>query len=98
MALMALADLPEDDARGVTIRDGAKMRKFVVLRWKGETIVYRNRCPMQARRLIGFRIGSLIAAAHTSSAPPTVPALSRTPAYVSMAPALETCWIAANSL
>ena len=41
MALMALADLPEDDARGVTIRDGAKMRKFVVLRWKGETIVYR---------------------------------------------------------
>ena len=44
-ALIPLADVPEDDARGVTIRDGAKMRKFVVLRWKGETIVYRNRCP-----------------------------------------------------
>ena len=43
--LLVLADVPEDDARGVTIRDGAKMRKFVVLRWLGETIVYRNRCP-----------------------------------------------------
>ena len=43
--LLAIADVPENDARGVTIRDGAKMRKFVVLRWEGETRVYRNRCP-----------------------------------------------------
>ncbi|MGZ0186711.1 MAG: Rieske (2Fe-2S) protein [Alphaproteobacteria bacterium] len=43
--LVALNEVPEDDARGITIRDGAKMRKFVVLRWQGETIVYRNRCP-----------------------------------------------------
>lgn len=43
--LLPLADVPDDDARGVTIRDGAKMRKFIVLRWAGETTVYRNRCP-----------------------------------------------------
>ena len=44
-ALIALDDVPEDDAKGITIRDGARQRKFVVLKWKGETIVYRNRCP-----------------------------------------------------
>ena len=43
--LLALADVPENDARGVSIRDGARVRKFIVLRWEGETIVYRNRCP-----------------------------------------------------
>lgn len=43
--LLAIADVPDNDARGVAIRDGAKMRKFIVLRWRDETIVYRNRCP-----------------------------------------------------
>jgi nitrite reductase/ring-hydroxylating ferredoxin subunit len=44
-ALIELADVPENDARGVTIKDGARVRKFIVLRWQNETIVYRNRCP-----------------------------------------------------
>ncbi len=44
-ALLPIAEVPEDDARGVTIRDGAKMRKFIVLKWRGDVIVYRNRCP-----------------------------------------------------
>ena len=43
--LLALADVPENEARGAEIRDGAKVRKFIILRWQGETIVYRNRCP-----------------------------------------------------
>ena len=43
--LMPLADVPEGDAKGVVIRDGPRMRKFILLRWQGETIVYRNRCP-----------------------------------------------------
>jgi len=43
--LAPLADIPEDDARGVSIQDGARVRKFIILRWQGETIVYRNRCP-----------------------------------------------------
>ena len=43
--LLPLADVPEDDARGYTWRDGPKQRKFIILRWQGETIVYRNRCP-----------------------------------------------------
>jgi nitrite reductase/ring-hydroxylating ferredoxin subunit len=43
--LIELAEVEENDAKGVTIRDGAKVRKFIVLRWGGETFVYRNRCP-----------------------------------------------------
>lgn len=43
--LIALDAVPEDDARGVVWRDGARQRKFIVLRWRGETIVYRNLCP-----------------------------------------------------
>lgn len=43
--LLPLADVPDGEARGVAISDGARMRKFIVLNWRGETIVYRNRCP-----------------------------------------------------
>lgn len=44
--LLDLNEAPENGvAKGVTIRDGAKQRKFIVLRWQDEVIVYRNRCP-----------------------------------------------------
>ena len=44
--LLELDAAPEDGAAaGVTIQDGARQRKFIVLRWAGEIIVYRNRCP-----------------------------------------------------
>jgi len=49
--LMPLADVPEDDARGVVWRDGPRQRRFIVLRWQGEVIVYRNACPHAGTQL-----------------------------------------------
>ena len=44
--LLALDAWPENGAaKGVVIQDGAKQRKFIILRWADELIVYRNRCP-----------------------------------------------------
>ncbi len=43
--LCALDDIPEDDARGFTLREGQRMAKVVVVRWKGEVLAYLNRCP-----------------------------------------------------
>ena len=43
--LLPLADVPDDDARGASIPDGAKTRKFIVMKWGGKVFVYRNRCP-----------------------------------------------------
>lgn len=44
--LLDLGAAPADGgACGVSVQDGARVRKFIILRWRDELIVYRNRCP-----------------------------------------------------